>query len=201
MRTFTRAKLAITFFSDENIFKVVGRLNSQNDRFYARIGDLKMNSDQKRMYNDTVDFPGSLMVSAAVSKLGKTSLNFVDPHVKVNGQYYREQLLAQLISEMDELANGVQCIFQQDGARAHTARASIAYLEENVPHLPLLHDWSANSPDCNPGFGAAWRRKCTASRFVTWITCASAFSSNGMNSRRGKLTLLLTSFTTVSVKS
>ena len=35
------------------------------------------------------------MVSIAVSKMGVTELMFVDPGVKVNGQYYRDVLLSQ----------------------------------------------------------------------------------------------------------
>ena len=33
------------------------------------------------------------MVSVGVSALGRTSIHFVDPGIKVNGQYYREVLL------------------------------------------------------------------------------------------------------------
>jgi len=36
----------------------------------------------------------SLMVSVAVSKVGKSSIFFVEPGAKVNGAYYREKLLA-----------------------------------------------------------------------------------------------------------
>jgi len=34
------------------------------------------------------------MVSIAVSKMGMTELIFVDPEMKVSGQYYREVLLS-----------------------------------------------------------------------------------------------------------
>jgi len=37
----------------------------------------------------------SVMVSVAVSQVGMTKLIFVDPGVKVNGQYYRDVLLSQ----------------------------------------------------------------------------------------------------------
>jgi len=35
------------------------------------------------------------MMSVVVSKMGVTELMFVDPGVKVNGQYYRDVLLSQ----------------------------------------------------------------------------------------------------------
>ena len=37
----------------------------------------------------------SLMVSVGVSVLGTTNIHFIEPGVKVNGQYYREDLLMQ----------------------------------------------------------------------------------------------------------
>ena len=33
------------------------------------------------------------MVSVSVSSLGRTSIHFVEPGVKINGQYYRDVLL------------------------------------------------------------------------------------------------------------
>jgi len=64
------------------------------------------------------------MVSVGVSKQGKTSIHFVQPGVKVDGRYYRDTLLAEMIPEMDDLADGHDYVFQQDGARAHTAKVS-----------------------------------------------------------------------------
>lgn len=40
------------------------------------------------------------------------------------------------------------CIFQQDGARPHTARSTLAYLESR--NIDLLRGWPANSPDLSP---------------------------------------------------
>jgi len=40
-------------------------------------------------------FRKSVMVSVAVSKMGVTEVMFVDPGVKVNGQYYRDVFLSQ----------------------------------------------------------------------------------------------------------
>ena len=125
-------------------------LNSQNDRFYVHKGEHKIDANHERLYHDGEKFPSSVMVSVAVSKLGKTSLHFVEHKAKVNGAYYREHLLAQLIPEMNRLARGTQYIFQQDGARAHTARATIDFLNENVPELLPPDMWPPCSPDCNP---------------------------------------------------
>ena len=77
------------------------------------------------------------MVSAGASKLGKTSIIFIAPGVKVNARYYREAVLAEMLPEMDALSGG-DYVFMQDGARAHTARVNIEYLNQNCPeYIPL----------------------------------------------------------------
>ena len=55
------------------------------------------------------------MVSVAVSKLGKTSIHFVGPGVKINAEHYRNRLLAMMIPEMSNLIKGGHFLFQQDG--------------------------------------------------------------------------------------
>ena len=96
------------------------------------------------------------MVSVGVSKQGKTSIHFVQPGVKVDGRYYRDTLLAEMIPEMDDLADGHDYVFQQDGARAHTAKDTVQYLKENVPELIEPEMWPANSPDLNPVDYGVW---------------------------------------------
>jgi len=46
-----------------------------------------------RLLRTRPTFSQSVMVSVGVSALGRTSIHFVEPGVKVNGQYYREILL------------------------------------------------------------------------------------------------------------
>ena len=91
------------------------------------------------------------MVSVSVSKLGKTDIHFVDLNAKVNGEYYRNELLGKMIPEMDSIAGDEYYLFMQDGARAHTARATIKLLESQS-QLQLLYPelWPAKSPDLNP---------------------------------------------------
>ena len=45
------------------------------------------------------------MISVGVSKLGRTSVFFVEP-VKINGQYYRNKLLTRMLPEMNNLSRG-----------------------------------------------------------------------------------------------
>ena len=41
-------------------------------------------------------------------------------------------------------------LFQQDGARAHTSKATIAWLDANIKHYIPAEDWPPNSPDLSP---------------------------------------------------
>src|SRR6218665_2476945 len=47
-------------------------------------------------------------------------------------------------------------VFQQDGALAHRARDTVAFLERKVPDLVSPTLWSPNSPDLNPHDYSIW---------------------------------------------
>ena len=157
LRYFTRENLAKTFFSDESIFTVEGRYNAHNDVFYAR-ERRKNDVDETRLHHDRSHFPKSVMISAAVSMLGKTSLYLIEQGVRVNSEYYCDGVLSQLIPDMIALSGG-NFIFQQDGARSHTSRHTIRYIDEHLPDsadLLLPEDWPPHSPDLNPLDYSIW---------------------------------------------
>ena len=87
-RVFTKQVLETAFFNDKKIFKVTQLLNVQNDRTYAPSGYKKSTIENKRLHIKRSGFSMSLMVSVAVSKVGKSSIFFVEPGAKVNGAYY-----------------------------------------------------------------------------------------------------------------
>ena len=49
-------------------------------------------------------FSKSVMVSVAVSTLGRSHLVFIDPGVKINGAYYRDVLLSQHLPVIRNIA-------------------------------------------------------------------------------------------------
>ena len=100
LRVFTKQVLETAFFSDEKIFKVTQLLNVQNDRTYAPSVYKKSTIKNKLLYVERSGFPMSFMVSVVLSKVGKSSIFFVEPGAKVNSAYYREKLLASMIPEM-----------------------------------------------------------------------------------------------------
>ena len=95
-------------------------------------------------------FSQSVMMSVAVSKLGKTAPFFVTPKVKVNSVYYCNKVLVKgLLPDIRRLFVGDDYVFQQDGALAHRSRHTVTYLNANVPEFIEPENWPPNSPDLN----------------------------------------------------
>lgn len=76
------------------------------------------------------------MVSVGVSLLGTGELIFVEPGVKINSEYYRNNLLARDMLPVIREISGEFFILQQDSAR--------------------LIEWPPNSPDLNPVDYTVW---------------------------------------------
>ena len=86
------------------MFTVEQPFNSQNDRVYAPVDNKKRFIDPSRLLRMTV------IVSVAVAQVGMTELIFVNPGVKVNGQYYCDVLLSQqMLSAIKRVAE--RCLF------------------------------------------------------------------------------------------
>ena len=157
LSTYTRTVLQTAFFSDEKIFKVRQLYNVQNHRVYAPKSQKKADIDEERLLCEQAGFPESIMVSAAVSKAGKTPIFFVDLGTKMNADYYCNVLMKELIPHMNRLVKRTDYLFMQDGARSHTAKLTIQMMEHQK-YLKLLQpsDWPPNSPDLNPVDYCIW---------------------------------------------
>jgi len=95
------------FFTDEKLFTIAQPSNSQNVWVYDGINKVKKGVDCRRLFRTRPTFSRSVMAAVRISAPGRTSMQFVDPGVKVNGDYYRSVLLRQgLLPKMREL----QCI-------------------------------------------------------------------------------------------
>lgn len=136
-------------FTDEKIFTVASPKNSQNDRVYGLRGSRKKEIAPERLLRARPTYTQSLMVSVGVSMLGRTGIHFVEPGVKINGDYYRNTLLLQkLLPDIKGLSD--YFIFQQDGAPAHRARETVELLQRCTPDFIPPTLWPPNSPDLNP---------------------------------------------------
>jgi len=126
------------FFSDEKVFTVARPSNSQNDQVYAAAGMTKKNIPACRLLHTHSHCSRSVIVSVGVSVLGVTRLHFVNPGIKINGKYYRETLLEELLPDMRDISE--YFIFQQDSTPAHRAKETVDLLSTETPAfiLPTL---------------------------------------------------------------
>ena len=77
-------------FSDEKNVPIEQFTNSQNDRVYLT----KRTYENLRLRMATrSNFPPQVMVWAAVTADGRSPIVFIEPGVKVNATYYRENVL------------------------------------------------------------------------------------------------------------
>jgi transposase len=144
------------WFTDEKSFTVATPVNSQNDRVYSAA--VKKNQvPASRLVREREHFSRSIMVSVGVSRMGKTSVVFVEPGAKVNSKYYCDNVLGRgLLPDIRQRCNNYNWTLQQDGAPSHTARSTIEFMQrENVKFIePDM--WPPNSPDLNPVDYAVW---------------------------------------------
>ena len=150
LKDYPKHLMPFIWFTDEKIFTVAPPISSQNDRLYAPRHLAKKQLSAARLLHTRSTFSRSVMLSVGVSALGCTNLIFVEPGVKINGQYYRDVLLAQgLLPAIKELS-GEFFVFQQDGAPSHRAKETVEFLSSQTPEFIKPWFWPPNSPDLNP---------------------------------------------------
>lgn len=151
----TREQIRKIWFSDEKLFSLRQPKNSQNNRVYSDVR-LKRQIPLASLLVPRQHFAESVMVSLAVSMLGKSSIIFVNSGVKINSEVYQSDILATMLPEIEAISDDYT--FQQDGAPSHTSRTTIRYLQENCPDFIEPRCWPPNSPDLNPVDYTIWSR-------------------------------------------
>lgn len=144
------------WFTDEKTFTIATPVNSQNDRFYS-VETKKSQVPERRLIRERDHFSRGIMVSVGVSRIGKTSVVFVEPGAKVNSRYYCEHVLGQgLLPAIQATCGRHNWTLQQDGAPSHTARNTINFLHQENVNFIEPDMWPPNSPDLNPVDYAIW---------------------------------------------
>jgi len=73
------------------------------------------------------------MVSVAVSNLVASNIHILEPGVKINGAYYRDLVLRQMLLPDIRTASGSEFfVFQQDSAPSHHAKDTVALLDQEA---------------------------------------------------------------------
>lgn len=154
LQRFTDDDVKQIIFSDEKMFTVAEKVNKQNDRLYAASKD---NLSPAVLKVRKAEFPAKIMVWGAVCSKGPLKLKFVDPGTKVNTEYYKNDILSEvLLPEASRLFPTGNWCFQQDGAPSHTSRATQAWLKAHTPAFITKEEWPAKSPDLNPLDYSIW---------------------------------------------
>ena len=119
-----------TLFTDESRFATSPDCPI---RWWVKKGD--------KIYASRAKFPFSMMVWGGI--VGSTKTPLIKCPKILNAQSYVEMLESNGI--VDFVRNGETVIFQQDGARCHTALTTRQWFASK--NITLLEGWPANSPD------------------------------------------------------
>jgi transposase len=132
-------------FTDETWIELHGQGHSQNRRY--RTEDRKDVPPLLRPKHDI-----KVMVAGGFCAGGVTKLHFIPKGQTVTGSYYREKILPVYFEAMKSpiFSSKRNIVFMQDGAPAHTAKATTTLLESKVKTVWGKDVWPGNSPDLNP---------------------------------------------------
>ena len=103
-------------------------------------------------------FSPSVMVRGGMTGRGLTDLHFVQQRMRINSDYYIDNVLEKLVKpafgdsvgERALFSSPINGMFQQDGTRCHTSVKTIRWLHENIPSYIHPNDGPPNSPDLSP---------------------------------------------------
>ena len=144
------------WFTDEKIFTVSPPLNKQNDRVYSPAAKKSEVPPQQILFQRS-HFSKSLMVSVAISKMGKSHIVFVEPGVKINSDYYCQEVLTNgILIDIRQRCGLYNWTLQQDGAPSHRAAKTVEFLRDQGIDFIEPDNWPPNSPDLNPVDYAMW---------------------------------------------
>jgi hypothetical protein len=129
-----------TFFSDEGWFHLDGYVNKQNYRIWS--------GENHHAVRTATLHPVKVGVWLAVSRqrvYGPVFFNFT-----VNSERYIQYMLQPFLNQLTDQERQIG-YFQQDSARAHTARATMRYLYQNFGDRVISEGvWPSRSPDLTP---------------------------------------------------
>lgn len=149
------------WFSDEATFMLRAPINRQNERIYRAVS-VKTDIEEKDLLAEIDRQQPSIMCYGAVSWYGKTDLRFIEGYAAdqdhltpskrkkktVNQTVYREEMCPLMFGDINQMTSNIW-IWQQDGAKAHTATETINWLKRNTPDLIAPSEWPSKSPDLN----------------------------------------------------
>jgi len=148
LRRYPDHMVKFIWFSDEKLFSVAMPVNMQNDRLYVPTASKKRDISATHLLKTRSNFSKSVMVSVAVSSLGASNIHVLELGVKINGAYYRDVVLRQMLLPDIRAASGNEFfVFQQDSVPSHHVKDTVALLDQETPDFIPLALCPPNSPD------------------------------------------------------
>src|SRR6218665_362165 len=139
-------------------FIVATPVNTQKDRVYAQARK-KRDVSSARLIRERQHFSRNVMVSVAISNMGKSRIVVIEPGAKVNSQYYCRIVLGDgLLPDIRAICQHHTWTLKQDGAPSHTAKNTMEYMYLRRENISFIEPdmWPPNSPDLNPVDYAVW---------------------------------------------
>ena len=141
-----KEKRAHILFSDETFIEIDTYSQRKNKRFRTEnIKDVPPTLLPK--YNLKV------LIAGAICAKGKSKLIFIPQEQKINGEYYRKNILTNYIDLFNQSSifpKKSLRVLMQDSATPHTQKETIEKLKEAGLDLIGGKRWPGNSPDLNP---------------------------------------------------
>jgi len=98
-----------------------------------------------------------VFVALAVSSLGASNIHVLEPGVKINGVYYHDVVLRQMLLSDIRAASGSEFfVFQQVSVPSHRVKDTAALLDQDTPDFIPPALWPHNSPKLNPVDYTVW---------------------------------------------
>ncbi|OXA38595.1 Transposable element Tc1 transposase [Folsomia candida] len=133
-------------WTDESIIELYPKLNQQNVRYRTENkSDVPSRAIPK--------FGLKVMVAGGFCARCVTPLHIIPKGQSVNAKHYMEKILPIYFDSMGNkeiFPNERKIVFMQDGAIAHTAKASLSLIKTQVSTVWSKGVWAANGPDLNP---------------------------------------------------
>ena len=143
---YTKLTCRNIMFSDEKWFNQDGLFNRQNDRVYAPSRSAANESGGLR---EEHKHPFQVMVWVGLTFHGPTRPIFLPEETSFNSDFYIEKVLPKAKEDGIRLI-GPEFVFQQDGAKPHTSKDTVKWLDDNDMSFIRPKTWPPNSPDLNP---------------------------------------------------
>jgi len=157
LRRYPDHMVKFIWFRDEKLFSVAVPVNAKNDRLYVPTGTKKRDVNVTRLLKTRSNFSKSVMVSVAVSSLGASNIHVLEPGVKINGAYYCDVVLRQMLLPNIRAASGSEFfVFQQHSVPSHRVKDKVALLDQETPDFIPPNVWPPNSPELNPVDYTMW---------------------------------------------